>query len=429
MHRVTKPFFEDLLRGDLVAWAVLGILGLIVLAFCLFWVIVALRLRSEDARRQRKQREDWAPRRRSGAASRRDRRSNSESSDDLPVAEVEAITDQPPAAAPAVPYSLRSEEPPRLGRGLGRAPKVRRRKAGPSFLGLTPFVWCLLGIGVFTTCVGPFSLFFIWPARVLVAFGFVTLLVGVMWFAVSQWRLAGTDTTDPVPWVFRGSAVMFLFHFAYALKYPRQLGPPAILEVIGLVLGIGGFILTVRLADRPGLAVVPPVAPLAAGQPPPANLFETRPREFLSDLQEFDVKAGPWGFAKNGNVGVIGHRIKVQGVASPKGLGMFPPERNYAAVKYRLGRKAARFKAAAAVSDEVEAQHSAPVFEVLGDGRSLWRSAPVRGPRQPQECNLNVSGVDVLELRVHCDGSNFGVHAVWFEPRLLQKADTPDRDP
>jgi hypothetical protein len=39
---------------------------------------------------------------------------------------------------------------------------------------------------------------------------------------------------------------------------------------------------------------------------------------------------------------------------------------------------------------------------------------------------VDVNGVDLLELRVGCLGHNTGVHAVWVEPRLLRRADTPD---
>jgi len=37
------------------------------------------------------------------------------------------------------------------------------------------------------------------------------------------------------------------------------------------------------------------------------------------------------------------------------------------------------------------------------------------------------TGVDVLELRVIAPGHHIGLHAVWIEPRLLQKADTPNK--
>ena len=63
----------------------------------------------------------------------------------------------------------------------------------------------------------------------------------------------------------------------------------------------------------------------------------------------------------------------------------------------------------------------AAVFEVLGDGKRLWESAPVRRAGEPQQCRVAVEGVDVLELRVRAEGSYWSLHAVWLEPRLLAK--------
>jgi hypothetical protein len=156
-------------------------------------------------------------------------------------------------------------------------------------------------------------------------------------------------------------------------------------------------------------------------------IFEDGPRHFLSDLPEFDTKAGPWPFAKNGNLGDGKSAIKVKGVASPKGLGMHPPDDGFSAVKYHLDKKAAVFKAAVALDDSAGLTHNPAVFEVLGDGKSLWKSASVNKGTAPEECSIDVTGVDVLELRVHAKPVHFGLHAVWIEPRLLKSADTPDK--
>jgi hypothetical protein len=160
----------------------------------------------------------------------------------------------------------------------------------------------------------------------------------------------------------------------------------------------------------------------------PRTLFAAGPRVYLSDLEETAVRAGPWPFSNNGVIGPDRHPIKVNGVPSPKGLGLHPPDSpGDAAVSYRLGRQAAVFKAAVALNDTCAFTFSQAVFEVSGDGKRLWQSAPVGKDTPAQECRVDVSGVDVLELRVASQGSHFGLHAVWVEPRLLQKADTPDR--
>jgi S1-C subfamily serine protease len=173
-------------------------------------------------------------------------------------------------------------------------------------------------------------------------------------------------------------------------------------------------------------------APVAAhpDRPPPAarKLFQQRPREYLSDLEEFDVKSGPWPVSKNGDLGDPEHKaIQIDGVRSPKGLSMHPPDLGYSSIKYRIGKQASLLKAKVALNDSTNLVFDTAVFEVWGDGKRLWRSDPIHEPKRPQDCSVEVAGVDILELRVNATTSHFGLHAVWFEPRLLQKKDTPDK--
>jgi S1-C subfamily serine protease len=160
---------------------------------------------------------------------------------------------------------------------------------------------------------------------------------------------------------------------------------------------------------------------------PASVLFAHGPREYLSDLDEFDVRVGSGPFSRNGVIGPEHRRIKVNGARSPKALGLPPPDApGQASVKYRLGKLAAVFKAVVALDDAAQVVPSKAVFEVYGDGRRLWQSEPVGKGTPPQECRVDVLGVDVLEVRVSSQGAHDGLHAVWLEPRLLQKVDTSD---
>jgi hypothetical protein len=160
---------------------------------------------------------------------------------------------------------------------------------------------------------------------------------------------------------------------------------------------------------------------------PPPVVFAHGPRAYLSDLEELSTRNGPWMFSTNGVIAPEKKPIEVNGVRSPKGLGMHPPDApGYANVTYRLDRQAALFKGAVALNDTATFIWSKAVFEVYGDGKRLWRSDPVNRARVLQEFRIPVGTVDVLELRVSSQGSHMGLHAVWLEPRLLQKADTPD---
>jgi len=155
--------------------------------------------------------------------------------------------------------------------------------------------------------------------------------------------------------------------------------------------------------------------------------FKNGPREFLSDMPENVIKNGERRFAKNGDLDEGRSKIKVNGVLSPKGLNMHPPANGYMAVSYRLDKKAAVFKAAVALDDKTQKPRNPAVFEVVGDGKSLWESKPINKGSPPEECSIDVSGVVELELRVHAKPSNWDLWAVWIEPRLLQSADTPDK--
>jgi hypothetical protein len=107
---------------------------------------------------------------------------------------------------------------------------------------------------------------------------------------------------------------------------------------------------------------------------------------------------------------------------------MHPPDNSsYAVARIRPGKQAVVLKAGVALDDNAGIVLSQAGFGVYGDGKLLWRSLLVNGRRQPQECSVEVRGVDVLELRVHSQGSHIGLHAVWLEPRLRLKAETPDR--
>jgi hypothetical protein len=188
----------------------------------------------------------------------------------------------------------------------------------------------------------------------------------------------------------------------------------------------------VRDAGKPPAPAAPPPNSLnTADKPPPiADLFAAGPRVFVSDLKEFGVVNGPWPVTKDGTTGAPENRkIKVADKPSPHGLGMHPPSApGSASIKFRPGKKAAVFKATVAIDDDAHFCFTPAVFTVWGDGKKLFESRYIaHNHARSQECSVDVTGVDVLELRVQAVGHNHGVHAVWFEPRLLQKSDTADK--
>jgi len=110
------------------------------------------------------------------------------------------------------------------------------------------------------------------------------------------------------------------------------------------------------------------------------------------------------------------YRITVNGVRHPLALGMHPEQRTGSHVKFLLrGLKARMFISSVAVDDNAT-PFSPLTFVVLGDGKPLWESKPVQKPRVVQDLSINVSGIEVLELRVNCPGAIDSCAAVWVDP-------------
>ncbi len=153
--------------------------------------------------------------------------------------------------------------------------------------------------------------------------------------------------------------------------------------------------------------VVPPTVP----QPPKAV--------FLSDLPELDVKVGHGRFGKKGDLGYEDKRIVVKGLPSLNGLSMHPPANGAAAVSYLLAKKYQTFKGTAAINDDTANTETALTFKVLGDGKLLWQSRPLKNKGDVHECSISVKGIERLTLEVHCPGGSGRAHSVWAEPQLL----------
>jgi NPCBM/NEW2 domain-containing protein len=126
----------------------------------------------------------------------------------------------------------------------------------------------------------------------------------------------------------------------------------------------------------------------------------------------------------------------VNGNESPNGLSMCPNSNTYAEAKYRLGKAAKTFLASVALNDSAGGAGLAPgvgriptplIFQVVGDSKLLWKSKPVDVSRSVQECKVDVSAVNVLELRVACPGSYVNAQAVWLEPRVEIASPMPVR--
>jgi hypothetical protein len=158
------------------------------------------------------------------------------------------------------------------------------------------------------------------------------------------------------------------------------------------------------------------------------KLADAKGKVFLSDMQEFATKAGPtgWSFAKGGKLGnsyVPGSTVKVEGKKYAKGLSMHPPWRDYQRACYALGKRAKTLSGAFALNGDLgRAIASSTQLVVIGDGKVLWRSVPIQKTDIIKEFTIDVSEVDVLELRTLTEnGLVTDAHAVVLDPYVTLK--------
>jgi hypothetical protein len=162
----------------------------------------------------------------------------------------------------------------------------------------------------------------------------------------------------------------------------------------------------------------------------PEQETPTMPEEaFLSDLKE--VSTTGVAFGKDGHLGHNGFgniggnpkeiRIIVKGVLARKGLSTLTSTGGAASVTYKLDKQYRRLRSGVGLHARGWFSGSKITFVVLGDGRVLWRSKEIGSLEDyPFECDVDITGVDQLELQVTCTDNSNGVWPVWIDPRVTK---------
>jgi len=114
-------------------------------------------------------------------------------------------------------------------------------------------------------------------------------------------------------------------------------------------------------------------------------------------------------------------RMKFKGELCPHGMLLHPSTNSASYVTYDLAREAATFDARIGLTDDTRSSDDPLTFEVIGDGKVLWQSTPVKHWADSQSCHIWISGVHRLTLKVECPGSNHSAHAFWAEPSVTFK--------
>ena len=178
----------------------------------------------------------------------------------------------------------------------------------------------------------------------------------------------------------------------------------------------------------------PEPLPLKTEPPPAQPEIKPAPAKpvFLADLPELEVRTldkqhqhfEKWSFGK-GRFGRNGIPIQVQGQPSPRGLAMNVPgvDRSTARVSYALGKRFGAFQTVAALNDTASfngtGRSASPLtFRVLLDGDVKWTSKELQAAGSSETCEVEVAGIEKLELQVECAGSHWFGQGVWLEPRL-----------
>jgi len=150
--------------------------------------------------------------------------------------------------------------------------------------------------------------------------------------------------------------------------------------------------------------------------PPPAVELPWRGgRVYLSDIDPFETANGATGIRRDNGEGKLANNKK----PTPKGIILtWPTFKDATHAKYRLDDKAMIFQTTVGFDDSHnEAFGQTGVFEVIGDGQSLWKSKTLVKKTDLDSCRIAVEGVKVLELRVSTS-KNFVCVPLWLDPMI-----------
>jgi hypothetical protein len=134
---------------------------------------------------------------------------------------------------------------------------------------------------------------------------------------------------------------------------------------------------------------------------------------YLDSLEPIEARQD-WGELRR-NASVQGNPIRIGSRIFSRGLGTH----SNSMMVYKLGGRYRRFTAYVGADKEVIG--NTVVFEVLGDGRKLWESGVMTVNDEAKRVDLDISGIDKLELRVGDAGDGINAdHADWADAILYE---------
>jgi|SRR5579883_179916 len=138
-------------------------------------------------------------------------------------------------------------------------------------------------------------------------------------------------------------------------------------------------------------------------------------RTYLTQLKPFDLQV------LDGWYELDSKRAKMDGEIVPHSIFLHAKEKSFSSASFNLGGKATIFRAVVGIpKQEFPGSETPLTFEVLGDGKSLWKSEPVQKLESFQTCTVRVDKVKILSIRVHCPGKHDYAHSTWFAPFIVE---------
>ncbi|MBN1343682.1 MAG: NPCBM/NEW2 domain-containing protein [Phycisphaerae bacterium] len=139
-------------------------------------------------------------------------------------------------------------------------------------------------------------------------------------------------------------------------------------------------------------------------------------------LDELDVGKSTCGWQHSRrNASVDGNPLSIGGRKYHRGVGTHSPGQFW----ITLDRGTARFAAAVGIDDEAGKNGTAE-FLVVGDGKTLWRSGVMRGGETAKQVDVDLTGVEDLELVVTVGGDDYGYdHTDWAEAKFVVTGKRP----
>ena len=147
------------------------------------------------------------------------------------------------------------------------------------------------------------------------------------------------------------------------------------------------------------------------------------PRAWMSELRPVHKSVGYGELGVGSELGYENKKIIVNSGACYHGLSMHPPSNGKAYASFELAEDLANSTlfCKVALNDDTENSNSPLTFKVVANGEVIWTSETVQAKKVLKSCELELTGVQVLQFEVHCEGDNGAAHAVWIDPQITGK--------